>query len=159
MKYIANPVIVEAFRIVAIDPMKMTTESDHAVMPLELEGGRRYNATREQLARIIPKVGDYVVTQSDGYAYLNPKDVFERKYAAFQQDHELLSFGWAIEMMRLGHKVGRKLWPRGQWIELVTPENHLNAPYLSAKMTDYTFFPWTPNTLDLLANDWRVVEP
>jgi hypothetical protein len=32
-------------------------------------------------ARYMPVVGDYWVIQSDGYIYLNPKDVFERKYS------------------------------------------------------------------------------
>ena len=36
-------------------------------------------------ARMIPQVGDYWVIQSDGYVYLNPKDVFERKYRPLQE--------------------------------------------------------------------------
>lgn len=34
------------------------------------------------LARYVPEVGDYLVTQEDGYEYFNPKEVFERKYHA-----------------------------------------------------------------------------
>jgi hypothetical protein len=36
--------------------------------------------TDPMLARYVPEVGDYLVTQEDGYEYFNPKDVFERKY-------------------------------------------------------------------------------
>lgn len=32
------------------------------------------------MARYTPVVGDYWVVQEDGYIYLNPRDVFERKY-------------------------------------------------------------------------------
>ncbi len=33
------------------------------------------------IARMTPQVGDYLVIQEDGYEYLNPKEVFERKYS------------------------------------------------------------------------------
>lgn len=75
MKYIANPVNVEAFKIVSCGP---TIEGTG--MHLALEDGSNVIATMEMLARIAPQVGDYWVIQSDGYVYLNPKDVFERKY-------------------------------------------------------------------------------
>jgi hypothetical protein len=34
----------------------------------------------EMTSRYFPKLGDYYVVQEDGYAYLNPKDVLDRKY-------------------------------------------------------------------------------
>ena len=37
-------------------------------------------ATAAMTSRYRPKPGDYYVIQADGYPYLNPKDVFERKY-------------------------------------------------------------------------------
>jgi hypothetical protein len=76
MKYIANPVEVDAFKIVAIG----TTSGHDGSQALELED-RWVVATREMTARMKPQVGDYWVIQSDGYVYLNPKDVFERKYS------------------------------------------------------------------------------
>lgn len=42
--------------------------------------GADFEATPEMCSRMLPKEGDYIVTQSDGYVYLNPKEVFERKY-------------------------------------------------------------------------------
>jgi hypothetical protein len=33
-----------------------------------------------------PKSGDYLVRQEDGYEYLNPKEVFERKYSLAEGD-------------------------------------------------------------------------
>jgi len=78
-KYIANPVEVDAYVITDI-----TNGVEHAykgaVLRLLLEDGSVVTATSEMTARMIPNIGDYWVIQSDGYVYLNPKDVFERKY-------------------------------------------------------------------------------
>jgi hypothetical protein len=74
MRYIANPVQVTAEKILAVD----SALSD-GTMLLLTEAGQMV-ATPEMTARMKPVIGDYVVTQSDGYVYLNPKDVFERKY-------------------------------------------------------------------------------
>lgn len=76
MKYQANPVIVEAHKIVSVG-----IEDDFDSQPLALENGENVFATKEMLARMKPVEGDYWVIQSDGYVYLNPKDVFERKYS------------------------------------------------------------------------------
>jgi hypothetical protein len=88
MKYVANPVIVDAFQIVKVEPMPP------ADPPLErnlmLDDGRIVKATVEMMARMEPKVGDYWVIQSDGYIYLNPKEVFERKYRPFNEQESTL---------------------------------------------------------------------
>jgi len=76
MKYIANPVEVEAWKI-----QNITRRGDGS-LNLLLEGASIPEvADLPMLARYIPKVGDYWVIQSDGYVYLNPKEVFERKYS------------------------------------------------------------------------------
>jgi hypothetical protein len=79
MKYIANPVEVDAYRIIFIG------DSDKTGIPVVLDYGEGQEnhsvyATPEMTSRMKPNVGDYWVVQSDGYTYLNPKDVFERKY-------------------------------------------------------------------------------
>jgi len=122
MKYTANPVEVEAFKIsrifvqlacaerctvwcggqevnvvcgepefahtpeaakgdVAMDHDYVKGSWDAEGLGIELEGGRIVVATPEMTSRMTPVVGDYWVVQSDGYAYLNPKNVFERKYS------------------------------------------------------------------------------
>lgn len=73
-KYIARPVTVEAKRIVDIWP------GAPGGVRLELEDGSTFTPDQGMLARMTPTVGDYVVTQADGYVYLNPAHVFERKY-------------------------------------------------------------------------------
>lgn len=91
MNYVANPVVVDAYKIVDIHPVPLPTiteldailnEGKQPVngLMLNLEDGSIVNATMDMLSRITPEVGDYWVIQSDGYIYLNPKDVFERKY-------------------------------------------------------------------------------
>lgn len=75
MKYIANPVEADAYVIEKISPI-----IDSSKMELKLsEIGVRF-ATPAMIARYTPTVGDYFVIQEDGYVYLNPKSVFERKY-------------------------------------------------------------------------------
>jgi len=75
MKYIANPVVVDAFAIKDVGPVL-----DDGSRWLDLEGAPTSQASAEMMSRMTPRVGDYWVVQSDGYVYLNPKDVFERKY-------------------------------------------------------------------------------
>jgi hypothetical protein len=77
MKYIANPVEVDAEIIILCGCVR----SDGS-MPLVLQDGKEVVADRGMISRYIPSEGDYWVKQSDGYIYLNPKEVFERKYRA-----------------------------------------------------------------------------
>ena len=76
MKYVANPVVVDAFKILDIK-QKMSS----SVLVLLLDNGEEAIADSDMTARYKPVVGDYWVVQSDGYEYLNPADVFQRKYS------------------------------------------------------------------------------
>lgn len=113
MKYIANPVEVDAFvidrifaqeacasaeaGIVCGEPKSAHTNEaakgdvgmDHEFVKgtwdaeglgLQLSNGRIVTANPGMTSRMTPVVGDYWVIQSDGYIYLKPKEVFERKY-------------------------------------------------------------------------------
>lgn len=75
MKYQANPVIVDAYKITRVK----TDENN--IYYLKLNNGAWVTPTNEMMARYKPTVDDYWVIQEDGYIYLNPKDVFERKYS------------------------------------------------------------------------------
>lgn len=77
MKYRANPVIVDAYKIVEVRPSGSET---HCVC----DNGKVAIADAGMTSRYIPVAGDYWVIQSDGYEYLNPKDVFERKYSPIE---------------------------------------------------------------------------
>lgn len=82
MNYVANPVRVKAWVVNAVAENKNEDGSVNIVLDAknEKEENLEVVATKEMLARIEPKPGDYWVVQEDGYTYLNPKDVFERKY-------------------------------------------------------------------------------
>ena len=80
MKYQANPVIVDAYKILSVSEM----DNDGSVFVDTDETGQGFPCDKGMLARYHPKEGDYYVVQSDGYAYLNPKDVFERKYSPYE---------------------------------------------------------------------------
>jgi hypothetical protein len=54
---------------------------EHGGIPLTLDNGESVRADKGMLARFVPVAGDYWVIQSDGYIYLNPAAVFERKYS------------------------------------------------------------------------------
>ncbi len=90
MKYQANPVIVEAHEIVSVGPISFEPRGpaedlvSDGSRHLALRNGENVVATAEMLARMTPEPGDFWVIQSDGYIYLNPKAVFERKYSLVQ---------------------------------------------------------------------------
>lgn len=75
-KYTANPVTVDAFIIVSVGPVQ-----GDGSMHVATQDGTNRTATKDMISRFIPGEGDYWVVQSDGYEYVNPKDVFERKYS------------------------------------------------------------------------------
>jgi hypothetical protein len=98
VKYIANPIEVEAHRIVSVGPGTATNEAP-GPRNLALENGENVTATSEMCARMAPKVGDYWVIQSDGYIYLNPKEVFERKYSP-ERTFRFVAIKEAIDAIR-----------------------------------------------------------
>lgn len=78
MRYIANPIEVEAFRITWVE--SMPDADPPLARNVTTDDGQNRFADAGMCARYIPQVGDYWVIQEDGYNYLNPADVFERKY-------------------------------------------------------------------------------
>jgi hypothetical protein len=103
--HIANPVRVSATRILEVTDITPRIEGCGQSSPdlmLRLEDGRNYPTTCAMTARHIPVPGDYLVRQEDGYEYLNPKAVFERKYSVLATaDHvHAISFDDFIEYGR-----------------------------------------------------------
>jgi GMP synthase-like glutamine amidotransferase len=115
----------------------------------------------------------------EGYISWSPKDVFEKSYKPTLG----MSFGLAIEALRLGFKVGRKGWNgKGMFLVLVngTPSVELRegTPYQTALNSgDYgqshvsinshiDMFTaqgemqpgWSASQTDMLAFDWEIVE-
>lgn len=84
LKYRAQPVEVDAFKIIDVGPIKSNGQV-FTHCEIALENGQNVKADMGKLARMVPVPGDYWVIQSDGYVYLNPKDVFERKYSPVEE--------------------------------------------------------------------------
>lgn len=107
----------------------------------------------------------------EGYVSWSPKDVFERAYKSSGN----LSFGDALEYLKLGKKVARKGWNgKGMFIFLVqSSEFKVNRPpllgiyeegtpisyqaHIDMKTADGTIVPWLASQSDMLANDWEVI--
>jgi hypothetical protein len=88
-----------------------------------------------------------------------------------------LNFGQAIEALKEGKKVARNGWNgKGMWLYLV-PGSVFNVvegrplakhipvgesvtynSHIDMKAADGSHFVWNPNQLDMLAEDWCIVE-
>lgn len=117
-----------------------------------------------------------------GYVSWSPKDVFERAY----RPSAGMTFGQAIEALKLGHRVGRAGWNgKGMWLRMVhpyaphpdngaDPKSPYCNPYFKAadnnehaegtmlswigmKTADNKFVPWLASQTDVLAEDWSIV--
>lgn len=84
MKYIANPVEVDAFVITGLG----ANLGENFGQEVTVDDDSTRLITPEQMARMTPVVGDYFVIQADGYTYINPKAVFERKYHRAEEHAE-----------------------------------------------------------------------
>lgn len=76
-------------------------------------------------------------------------------------------FGWALSLLKTGHKMARKGWNgKGLWIELQSPDegSKMTLPYLyinypeNSTNTPGAKVPWLASQTDLLAEDWMIVE-
>ena len=104
----------------------------------------------------------YKVVYEDGYVSWSPKDVFEKAYRRIDN----LTFGLAVEALKQGKKVARKGWNgKGMWLirisgktgELPRGANSL-LPFIGMKTVDDAFVPWLASQIDILAEDWEIVE-
>lgn len=177
MKYIANPIIADAWPIIELSLLN----GGGAV--LILEGHSSVQVTAAMLARftedgkeLVP--GDYFVKQADGYAYLNPKEVWERKYRPLSPD---LTFGDAIEAIKAGFRVARRGWNgKDMWLcygkghpalpaaNFWNPHTRAHAdenggtapvlPYIIMKTAGgEVLMGWLASQSDMLAEDWVLI--
>lgn len=130
--HIAKPIGVRAALITGIQ--SITTGAMLALDGQESE----YFANHGMLARYSPVPGDYLVTQDDGYQYVNPKDVFERKYAKITgaigggvNPHyvpaagEGKDFSFALEWLKVGKPVARAGWNgKGMFVYMVPANSY-----------------------------------
>ena len=162
-KYRKKPVVIEAFQT-AVELKIETLEGTMTASP-----------------------GDYVITGVKGEKYPCKPDIFEATYEdADSYDCECaetpkmlgLNFGQALDNLKAGFKVARSGW-NGKGMFIVYQKGYpqgipCNAqtakawgmtegdlfkcePYLQMKMATGSHFMYTPDTLDVLADDWEVV--
>ena len=116
----------------------------------------------------------YEVTYEGGYQAWSPKDVFDAAYRPM----DALTFGLAIEALKLGKKVARAGWNgKGMFLYYVPAASypaHRNeygtmigvfpddmvpyGAYLAMKTAQGNVVPWLASQTDMLAEDWMVVE-
>lgn len=109
----------------------------------------------------------------EGYVSWSPAEVFENSYHLTQG----MSFGYAVEAIKLGLKVARKSWNgKGMFIYYVPgnsypAENNINStivgyfpgdmvpyqPYIAMKTAQDMVVPWAASQSDVLDVDWYVV--
>lgn len=75
----------------------------------------------------------------------------------------VIDFGDAINLMRQGHRVTRRGWNgKGMYLELQvpTPESKMQQPYIyiSPVALGGGLVPWVASQVDMLAEDWELVE-
>jgi hypothetical protein len=121
----------------------------------------------------------YKVTYEDGYVSWSPQAVFDAAYRWV----EAMSFGLALEALKLGKKVARQGWNgKGMWLSLSGPERRLSheqfwsnnngdfarqqpdgqatvLPSICMKTADdKILMGWLASQTDMLADDWHIVE-
>jgi len=111
----------------------------------------------------------YEVIYEDGYVSWSPKDVFEKAYRPAAG----LTFGLAIEALKLGKKVDRSGWNgKGMFLFIVRPNEieykeklpdelkaceHLLS--IAMKTADNKILVgWIASQSDMLSEDWEIVE-
>lgn len=75
-----------------------------------------------------------------------------------------MNFGQALQVLKEGiypdAKVRRAGWNgKGMWISLQTPDAHskMGLPYIYLSTVGGQLVPWNPNNIDMLADDWEIV--
>ncbi len=109
----------------------------------------------------------YEVTYEGGYKSWSPKDVFEKSYRTVNK----MTFGLAIEALKLGKKVAREGWNGKKmfiWLndyegcEMVVPDMEDSLPMLpciNMKTADNkSLTGWLASQTDILAEDWFILE-
>lgn len=94
----------------------------------------------------------------DGYISWSPANVFEKSYRKVKG----LTFGQAIEALRMSKKVTRSGWNgKGQYLLYVKngtfQEFYAMREYIAIMTIDHTLVPWVASQTDILAEDWSII--
>jgi hypothetical protein len=70
-----------------------------------------------------------------------------------------MDFGKALHELKSGHKIARLLWNGGASLHIRIPDPYskLGHAYPHMQLPDGNLYPWTPNCIELMAEDWVLV--
>lgn len=124
-------------------------------VPAIRKGGKVYTSNDPVPKSMEPVEDGYKVVYPDGYESWSPKDVFEEAYREISG----LTFGLAIEAAKKGYGFRLPQWSPEVNIRLQVPDEHskMTAPYLYVT-SRFGCVPWNPTQIEILAEDWEVVE-
>ena len=90
-----------------------------------------------------------------GYVSWSPLDVFNLAYT----ETNGMTFSEALSAIKLGESVALPFWGADVFISLQTPTelSKMTASYLFVT-SRYGLVPWNPTQVELLANNWQVVD-
>ena len=97
----------------------------------------------------------------EGYITMSPKHVFDAAY----RKTDALTFGLAIEAVKIGKKITRKGWNgSGMFLELQVPDEHSKMafpyPYFTIPGCDEGVrrIPYNPTIVDIMSEDWDILK-
>lgn len=137
---------------------------------------KRNQASGKNILTMTVKNGELVEYIHAGQ-YLVISEHGEYEDADINEGFNGLSFGLAVEALKLGKKVCRAGWNgKGMWlvyvagdvyevardvlisIEAPDRKNSNFLPWIGMKTADNKFVPWLASQTDVLADDWMIVE-
>jgi hypothetical protein len=107
-------------------------------------------------------------SRHSGYISWSPKEQFDAAYRSTTG----MSFGLAIESLKMGNKVARAGWNgKGMWLSLIQAaqwqvsedvpgmddDSLLTLPWIGMRTADCKFVPWLASQTDVLSEDWVLV--
>lgn len=113
-----------------------------------------------------PYENGYLVRYADGYESWSPKQPFEKSYRKTGE----MTFGHALEMLKLGYKVARKGWNGKKMFLFLTKGEDLTSCICTEDMPpcidsicmktaqNTICVGWLASQADMLAEDWEIFE-
>lgn len=91
----------------------------------------------------------------DPYISWSPTDVFE---AAYRQC-DAMTFGLAIEAMKMRKKVKLPKWGDDVFISIQTPDENskMTAPYFYVT-SRFGRVPWIPTMIEMFSEEWQIID-
>ena len=90
----------------------------------------------------------------NGYISWSPADVFANAY----RETVGMTFGLAIEALKLGDKVARTGWNgKDMWLAIQDNCVEMDQSYIFIRSASGDYVPWLASQSDVLSEDWEIV--